>query len=297
MTRLRVASLNLRAYPNPKRSTTERLAQLIADQEPDIALLQECRKGWLEMVCEMAGLRGIYSHDVEPALAFPPDGCGIAVRPPFRIEATRRIAPERFQPGAIGAAIPEDTPAGYEEMPERLACRYSARTLLAELSADGQRFTVGSFHATPGTGKVGGARVHEWKPFFHGGVALALAELDTPFLFAIDANEPLSEASDSVTFHWADGDPGQRKLVALLGLAPEHRARDLLRESLTDTGESPAAARYLTMTYSVGGDDGGRRFDSIWATPDFQLARFETHYEEAVAAGGDHALLVADLTL
>jgi len=72
-------------------------------------------------------------------------------------------------------------------------------------------FAAASFHATPGTGRFGptpGTVVRNWKPFFHGSVAAALAELTSPFVFAIDANEPLSETIESVTFHWRDGRPG-----------------------------------------------------------------------------------------
>jgi hypothetical protein len=45
------------------------------------------------------------------------------------------------------------------------------------------------------------ATIREWTPFFHGGVALSLADLTCPFIFAIDANEPLSETIDNVKFH------------------------------------------------------------------------------------------------
>jgi hypothetical protein len=292
MTRLRVASLNLHAYPNPRPSQIDRLARLIADQRPDIALLQECKKGWLDVVCEVTGLPGVYSHDVEPALAFPPDGCAVAVHPTLQIRRAWRVAPDAFQPSAVQAEIAEETPIGYEHLPQRLACRYSARSLLVELSVDDRTFVAASFHATPGTGKVGGQLVHEWKPFFHGGVALSLASLDLPFVFAIDANEPLSETVDSVTFHWAEGRPGQRKFAALLGLEPRHRARDLLRLG----AKAAAGPNCLARTYATGGEGGERRFDSIWATPEFTPVDLTTRYEEALAAGGDHALLVANLT-
>ena len=46
-------------------------------------------------------------------------------------------------------------------------------------------FVAASFHATPGTGRFGpkpGIVVGNWKPFFHGGVAVALAELTLPRL-------------------------------------------------------------------------------------------------------------------
>ncbi len=97
------------------------------------------------------------------------------------------------------------------------------------------------------------------------------------------------------------GDNAQRSLTpeALLGLAPKHRARDFLREQLARTGAPPASDKYLALTYTThgGGSAGGRRFDSMWASPEFTLNDFAVHYEDALAAGTDHALLVADLTL
>jgi hypothetical protein len=86
---------------------------------------------------------------------------------------------------------------------------------------------------------------------------------------------------------------------ALLGLEPAQRACDLQREHLKATGAAPASDSYLALTYTThrGGPAGGRRFDSIWATPEFALRNFSTHYEQALAAGTDHALLIADLDL
>jgi hypothetical protein len=65
------------------------------------------------------------------------------------------------------------------------------------------------------------------------------------------------------------------------------------------TGAAPAAPGYLTLTYTTSGGGktagGGRRFDSMWATSDFLLEAMDTIYAEALASGGDHALLQADL--
>ena len=41
-----------------------------------------------------------------------------------------------------------------------------------------------------------------------------------PSVFAIDANEPVAETADSVTFGWAEGRAGARKLGALLESRP-----------------------------------------------------------------------------
>jgi hypothetical protein len=113
---LRVASLNLRAYPNHDRVTD--LAHLVAGESPDIVLLQECRHGWLNAICELAGLRGVHAHDAQPALGSPPpDGCAVAVRPSITIRDAWRIAPEQFSPEVVSQTIDEPLRAGYEVVP------------------------------------------------------------------------------------------------------------------------------------------------------------------------------------
>lgn len=157
------------------------------------------------------------------------------------------------------------------------------------MSGGARPFVAAAFHATPGMGRVGGQLVSEWKPLFHGAAAIALTELELPFVFAIDANEPQAETIDGVRFHWHEGRPGAAKFAALLGLPPLHRARDLLRVQLAQTGALPATPDYPALTYTTTGGrataGAGRRFDSISATPEFSLDDFETFYTEALAAG------------
>lgn len=301
---MRVVTLNLRAYPNHSRIRD--LADLIARQEPDLLLVQECRRKWLGTILETAGLVGIHSHDVGPQLASaPPDGCAIAVRPPLALGSAWRLPVDRFHPAVVARAIREPIPAKYENLPSGLACRFSARTMFAEVHTADGTFVAGSFHATPGTSRAGKGwrHVSEWKPFFHGAVALTLAELESPFIFGIDANEPKSETLDQIRFHWRDGRAGSLKFAALLGLDPKHQARDLLREQLVQSNADPEAADYLALTYTTRGG-GRRRFDHIWATPHFTLgvgersrAAVRILYADALAAGTDHAMIVADLDL
>ena len=296
-TELRVGSLNLRAMPRPDRGHIDRLAKIIAAKKCDVVLLQECLRAWLDPVCETAALTGFHAHTVPPhteAGAFPPDGCAIAVSDKVKVGACRRIPSEQFMPDAVQRGIYEEPPAGFQPMPQRLADRYSARSIMAELTVADESLVVGSFHGTPGSGHVGGKPVREWKPFFPGAVALELSRIQSPFIFGIDANEPRSESLDTITFHWAEGRSGVKKAEALLGRQPIHRGRDLFREWLRATGAAPQSDEVLLATYAPS-PAFQRRFDSIWATPELELIRFETHLDEVVAAGGDHAMLVADL--
>ena len=158
---------------------------------------------------------------------------------------------------------------GFSEMPERLAYRSSGRSILAELALGEATLVVGSFHATPGSGRVGGIEVGEWKPFFHGGGCdRTRKRLDKPYVFGIDANEPLAETADSVSFHWERGHSGARKIEALLGLDPIHSARDLFRDWHATAGVAPFSPEVLFPTYAPSAKF-RRRFDSIWATPEF----------------------------
>ena len=208
---MRIVSLNLRAYFGSGGSQAEDLAKLIASHEPDVVLLQEARQKWQEVVCRVAGLTGTHSLEVAPkSQRRRGDGCVIAVRPPLRIERVWRLPPSAFAPALVSAALGDPIPAGYEILPEALADRFSTRTLFAEVSGAAQAFVVASFHATPGTGRVGGKLVSEWKPLFHGAAAIAVTELALPFVFAIDANEPEAETIATVRFHWHDGRPARR---------------------------------------------------------------------------------------
>lgn len=296
----RVASLNLRAYPNRGSDHVYRLARIVAAARPDVVLMQECRRAWVAIVCEAAGLEGVHSHEVEPCLPagrLPPDGTAIAVRPPIEVGRSWRIAPNAFHPAAVNEHIPEPVPEELEAMPERLADRFSARSLLCELDVRGSRVVAGSFHATPGTSTVAGRLVHERKPFFHGAVAVELTDVNEPYVFGIDANEPRSETPTDVLFHWADDRSGSRKMHALLGREPMHRGRDVFREWFASTGIEPASPDCLIATYAPT-ERFQRRFDSLWATEQFVLAGpVVTMLDEAIDAGGDHALVFADLRL
>jgi hypothetical protein len=287
--------------PNRNIAKLEPLADLLDSFHPDVVMLQECRAGWLEYICTRVGLTGVRAHDVLGDVGgLPADGTAVAVRAPLRITHASTLTTEDFAPDAIHALIGPDTLPRYSELPDALVARFRARSLIAEISGAGRQFAACSFHAAPGTGRYGpkpGKLVHEYKPFFHGGAGAALSRLNDPFIFAIDANEPKSETLEQVAFHWADGRTGARKMGALLGLQPVHPARDLQREQLKITGAPAASESYLALTYTThnGGARGGRRFDSMWATPEFGLQMFSTHYQAALDAGTDHALLVADL--
>ena len=178
---VRVASLNLRAMPNRNINKLEPLAELLASCSPDVVMLQECRAGWLEYICARAGLSGLRAHDLlGDAEVLPADGTAIAVRPPLRIASASTLETADFAPSAVEALVGPDTLPRYSVLPDELVSRYRARSLIAKVVGAGREFAACSFHAAPGTGRYGpkpGKLVHKYKPFFHGGVAVALSRL------------------------------------------------------------------------------------------------------------------------
>lgn len=292
---VKVISLNLCAMPNHGR--IQEFAELIAKQEADIVLMQECLRSWLPIVCETAGLDGRHAHFAPPSVptdTFSPDGCAIAVRAP--VEVIREWRPEAsvFYPEEVRRALGQDEDDELIEMPERLADRYSGRAMFAEVALDGQHFVVASLHGTPGTGEIGKRRVGKRKTFYPGGIATELAKLELPFIFAIDANEPKRENEEKIQWHW-DGHHATRIEALLDPELARHRGQDLQRLWLQQTEAEPENPEYLALTYTTRGG-APRRFDHMWATPEFELHHFQTHYEDVCAIGGDHALLVAELS-
>jgi hypothetical protein len=292
---LRVASINLRGFPSHGRIAG--LAVLIARHTPDVLLLQECRRGWLDVVAGATGMEGVHSRDVDPRLDVRPlDGCALAVRPPLKIRRAWRLSPERFDPAAVASPIDKRTPTGEERMPYSLACRYSARTILGEMELGGRVFVAASLHATRGTSRAwAGPRViKDWTPLFHGAVAMELSAAPRPLVYAFDARDPSLATPQPGDVERPDGPSGVVTFGAGPSLLPPHRARDLLREELARTRTSPEAFEALVHTFTTSSGR-QRHLDRLWATPDFTLDSLHVYKADALTAGTDQVLIVADL--
>ena len=108
--------------------------------------------------------------------------------------------------------------------------------------------------------------------------------------------------------HWhtggreLNGEPGDD---LLFGPDKIHPLDDGLRRWLADhPAEAAAVADHpsgpLAITHRTGRrKDGwpgtGRRFDSIWITRHWTVLHISHLYDEGIAAGSDHAVIVADL--
>jgi hypothetical protein len=92
----------------------------------------------------------------------------------------------------------------------------------------------------------------------------------------------------------------------LFGPDKIHALDDVLRRWLE---QQPAIVAHLTETAPDGplvvshrtgkrrtSAGTGRRFDAIWVSPDLGVQAVDYPYDDCVAAGSDHAVVVADLT-
>jgi hypothetical protein len=167
------------------------------------------------------------------------------------------------------------------------------RTLLALLETPFGPLTACSFHAPPGV------NWGEVKPKTFVRIAQWLAMQPQRVIFGMDANTPKLDHPDSSKVEWWWQDE-----AVLLGAAPAHQLRDVLRTYLAarpDEMQQLRAARPqgpLAMSYVRGQQQGKPtpcRYDVICAAPDFQVEQVAYLYEEAVQAGSDHALVVATL--
>ena len=165
----------------------------------------------------------------------------------------------------------------------------------------GHRVTALNYHApagvTHGVKKPQQAvRIAEW-----------LDSLDGPVVMAGDFNTPAIDRADEVKTHYFTGHPeleGEPGDDVLVGKIPIHGLSDALRLHLAanpnemDRVLADRPSGPLEVSYRTGDDDGDRyRYDSIWLSPHFTVNSIDYFYEEAIEAGTDHALVLANVTL
>ena len=278
VTSLRAATWNL-AYRGP--AVAAQLGALARHARIDIVLLQEANAAILPLFVEAAGLdwaRTAY----DAGAALPDDG-------------------RRPRATAIAGKGPVPTRIGH--LPE---LRLPEKMMYACLHRAGVDLTVASFHAPPGVtwGKVK--------------VDHALALLDWvnatpgPLILGADANTPEIDhpSRDKVRTHWHTGTRalhGGTGDDAMFGGHPQHRLQDALRiwldhkpdqlaQVIQTNPEGPLAVSHRTgkRAFSPGTP---RRFDALWTSPDFAIQQVVYDYAGGIAAGSDHALVTADLTV
>ena len=120
----------------------------------------------------------------------------------------------------------------------------------------------------------------------------------SPVILGIDANAPDVDHPNFAENVWYwDDEP------KLLGEERIHDLRDTFRDYLLsnqdmletivqDRPKGPLAVSHIT---GKGSNPKERRYDFIFVTPDIKVKKVEYVFEEACAAGSDHALVYAQL--
>jgi endonuclease/exonuclease/phosphatase family metal-dependent hydrolase len=189
-------------------------------------------------------------------------------------------------------------PALKVPFPERIA--------MARITFEARDVVVSSYHAPPGA-SWGILKVEQARKFTdwlvrQRGSALLGADANTPAVDAIDFAETRT--------HWhtgrriLKGTPGDD---VLWGPQKTHVLQDALRRWLQSHPENLESIRSvrpdgpLLISHRTGRRKGlegtPRRFDSIWVSDDFAVINVSYLYAEALAAGSDHAVVVADVEL
>lgn len=261
----------------------QRQVELVREVAPDVLALQEVRQPVVQRFAEHFAWE-VFAIGPVPGDRYWKARQGTAVLGGDRtsLEGQELIAPSWF---------------GLPDTENWKANRFSRRATWARISIEGhdRPLQVGSLHASPATKPI-----WEHKPWFHGGVARWLEQRDGPWLFGIDANAPGRDHPDitKTTWGWpARSDrPGEDQL---LGAAPLHRGRDLLRDWLSRHPDEMATIVQqrpnspLAVSYHLGG--GPVRYDHVWATTEVQVDRVD--YLSEGPWHSDHAPIVCDLRL
>ncbi len=192
----------------------------------------------------------------------------------------------------LGAEVLDRVPFA---VPEPVRLGFLWRTVAARVAlSTGMSLTVGSFHArrTPTSQAIALQRA------FHSGIASWLAEVRGPVIFGMSAGAPaldMPEVQHSVSWSVPDSGAGADPL---LGPDADHDLDDVLRAYLHHHPEELERIRAvrpggpLAISHHVSAQP--VRHDHLWATRDLKVLDVQYLYDEAVAAGSDHALVLTD---
>ncbi len=170
------------------------------------------------------------------------------------------------------------------------------RTMAAEVATQGGlTFTACSLHARPAPNDPA-----RQPPAFHSGIAGWLADLPGTVVMGICAYAPEVDHPDFERSRFRRPTPpgGGLGEDQLLGPEPAHGLADVLRTHLTRHPDELAriSAERPAGPLAVSHRDGSQpvRYDHIWATPDLEVIDVRYLFDEAAAAGSNHALVLAD---
>lgn len=261
--RLRIASWNVRGMPCP----TDQLG-LLADQHPDILLLQDVGPSAVRAVADShlwGDVADTWSLPHPPEAVTHRGGCLIAAGSGWL-----------FTP-----ALPVQD------------VLLSSRSLAVTATHREAALTVLSCYAPTNTG-LG----RKERPCYFSALAAWLSTFPAPVVLGMDANGPRIDHPDIEQIKW-----WTREEALVLGAGT--RTSDVLRLWYAEhpTELKPRMRYYpdgpLADSYHRGrrGKYLRCRYDSIRVSPDIGVTDVRYLYEEAVQAGSDHALIVAEIEL
>ncbi len=272
--KLRVISWNL-AYRVGDAARCE--ADLIRSLGTDLALLQEANANSIESLARMAGFGWV--HWTKPDSA------------PLRAGSGRLAA--------IAGRGPEP-----EQLSPRLDVPFPDRVTAVGIRVGETPIVAASYHAPPGV---------SWgieKPRQAVAFAQWLARQPDMVVLGADANTPLVDHPDfrRTRTHWHSGVAALRGAPGddlLWGHTKLHGLDDALRVALANDParmrtirkkrpDGPLDVSYMTRRLN-GQLSTPWRFDGIWISRGLQVVSIEYLYDRGVAAGSDHAVVVAEL--
>jgi endonuclease/exonuclease/phosphatase family metal-dependent hydrolase len=169
------------------------------------------------------------------------------------------------------------------------------RTATAKLERDGDRLVVASLALPPGVawGDAGKGRQADR-------IACWLRACPMPVVVGIDANTPKWDRPELADCEWWNDQEPQ-----LFGVDRIHDLRDVYREVLDADpqrraevlAEHPDGPLAVSHLRGRGGQRTACRYDHVLASPELAVRDVRYLWDEAVAAGSDHALIVASLDL
>lgn len=178
--------------------------------------------------------------------------------------------------------------------------------LFAQLDGSLGLLNVVSYHAPPGV-------TWGYKKVEHAHALLDwINQSEGPVLIGADANTPEVDhpEPDKVRTHWHTGSSTLRGRTGddvTFGGRPHHRLHDAYRRWLNDDPARMQAVALerpsgpLAVSHHTGRRRSGpgvpRRYDSLWISPEIAISNITYNYENAIAAGTDHALLTAELSI
>jgi hypothetical protein len=274
----RIATWNLN---NRGPAVAHNLGALLKRFDVDLLLAQELHLASRETLVQSAGLTWIRTA-FDAGAPVPRSGSGRR-----RVTA---IAGHGAPPERVGAL-------GHLPLPERM--------VYAAVATPIGQLMLASYHAPPGV-SWGHVKVQHAQSL--------LAWVNTtpgPVVVGADANTPEVDHPDrdQVRTHWHTGRRrlgGQTGDDVMFGGRPEHQLDDAYRRWVDEhpeeleqiRAERPAGPLATSHRTGKRRDSRGfpRRFDALWIGPEIEVASIDYLYEAGIAAGSDHALVVAELT-